>query len=61
MTQKEDWILSLSKEQKLEFIRELGKRGEVGMFVSFTQILLDAPIKDGGLSVEEVDNAWKNK
>ena len=61
LSKEDEWILSLRKDQKLKFIRELGEKNEFGMFMRLSKILLDAPISEGGVSTEEIDQAWRGE
>ena len=61
LSKEDEWILSLPKNHKLGFIRELSKKNEFGMFMRLSKILLDAPISEGGISTEEIDQAWRGE
>jgi hypothetical protein len=53
------WILSLPKEKKLELLDEALKKEKFNIFIGLTQILLDAPIVDGGISSSEINEIYK--
>ncbi len=59
LSKEDEWILSLSKERKLGFIRDLSKKNEFGMFMRLSKILLEAPLDEGGISTDEIDQAWR--
>ena len=54
MTEEEmkQWILSMSTEHKIFLLNKAIEDGEMGVHMMLTKILLDAPIKDGGLPSE---------
>ena len=54
MTTEKDWFLSLPKETKLNFLKDMMKDGEFGMALSAMKILLDAPISNGGILTDDI-------
>jgi hypothetical protein len=62
--QEKDWILSLPIDFKIELMKGMLKDGEIGQYLQFIDILLEAPISKGGLSTElinQVFNNWKDE
>tara|TARA_R110000824_G_scaffold77503_2_gene195980 strand:+ start:777 stop:995 length:219 start_codon:yes stop_codon:yes gene_type:complete len=51
---EEQWLLGLSKENKLKFIESSLKEDDFGMAMGIAKILLDAPISKGGISTDEI-------
>lgn len=63
-TQEKNWILSLPIDIKIELMEGMLKDGETGNYLQFINILLEAPISEGGVSTEvinEVFNKWKDE
>jgi len=63
-TQEKNLILSLPIDIKIELMEGMLKDGQMLNYVEFINILLEAPISEGGVSKEmisEVFNKWKNK
>ena len=58
MTEKE-FVLSLPKETKIRFLEDSLKEDNFGIFFRLTKILLDAPILEGGMSTEEIEEIRK--
>lgn len=56
---EKQWILSLPKEVKLKLMEDTLKKDEFGLFFEFTKLLLDAPISQGGISTEEIEEVRK--
>ena len=50
-----NWILSLPKDLKLKLLENMLKEDEFGMALETAKILLDAPIRDGGIVTEEIN------
>ena len=59
MNNQMDWLLSLPKETKLNFIDAALKEKNVGMALSIAKIFLDAPITKGGISSDEITNVFE--
>ena len=59
MNDQMDWLLSLPKETKLNFIDAALKEGNAGMALSIAKIFLDAPITKGGISSDEINNIFE--
>lgn len=50
-------VLAWSTDVKLNAIRELVDDGKFGMALQLSQIMLDAPMKDGGVPSELIQEA----
>lgn len=48
------WILSLPTEWKLKLLRDMLQEDQFRMAVRFSQILMDYPLEEGGISKEEI-------
>jgi len=59
-TEEKKWFLSLPEEMKLNLMGDMLKEGETGMAFGTMKILLDAPISDGGVSTEKIQNVFDN-
>jgi len=59
-TEEKKWFLSLPEEMKLKLTGDMLKEGETGMAFGTMKILLDAPISDGGVSTEKIQNVFEN-
>ena len=57
---EKEWLLSLSKEVKLDFIDAALKEKDFSMALSIAKVYLDAPISKGGIVTEEIDKVFKN-
>lgn len=57
MTQVEKMVLSWTLDAKLEAIRTLIDEGKYGEALEISFILLDAPLKDGGVPSELIERA----
>jgi hypothetical protein len=55
-----EWMLSLPKEVKLDFIDAALKEKDFSMALSIAKVYLDAPISKGGIVTEEIDKVFKN-
>ena len=53
------WILTLSEEQKIMFLEDMLKEQKYGMAFEFMDVLLKAPISDGGVSTDLINDVWK--
>ena len=47
-------LLGLPKEMKLGLLDDANKQGEHGIVFQMMKILLDAPISEGGISSDEI-------
>lgn len=56
---EKQFILNMTKEQKLNFMSSLLKDEHVGAFMHFSKVLLDAPIMEGGISSYEIDKIFQ--
>jgi hypothetical protein len=59
MNDQMDWLLSLPKETKLNFIDSALKEGNAGMALSIAKLFLDAPITKGGISSDEINKVFE--
>tara|TARA_R100001440_G_C2474898_1_gene112330 strand:+ start:133 stop:459 length:327 start_codon:yes stop_codon:yes gene_type:complete len=57
--QQRDWMLSLDTEQKIMLLDSMLAENEFGHWMSFSKVLLDAPISKGGLSTETIDSVFR--
>lgn len=55
---EKDWILSLGLEHKTMLMEEMLKDGQVGHYMQFTKVLLDAPLSEGGVSTEYIQKIF---
>lgn len=53
------WILTLSEEDKIMFLEDMLKEQKYGMAFEFMDVLLKAPISDGGVSTDLINDVWK--
>jgi len=53
--EEKNWFLSLPKEMKLKLLENMLKEDAFGMAFETAKILLDAPIRDGGIVTEEIN------
>ena len=56
---EKDWVLSLNEEQKILFLEEMLKEQKYGMAFEFMDVLLKAPISEGGVSTDLINDVWK--
>ena len=54
-------FLGLSKEMKLGLLDDANKTGEYTIVMQMMKILLDAPISEGGISTEEIQEVLDMK
>ena len=60
MTQTEkEWVLTLSEKQKILFLEEMLQQQKYGMAFEFMDVLLKAPISEGGVSTDLINDVWK--
>jgi hypothetical protein len=52
---EKDWVLGLPKEMKLMLLEDSLKEDEFGVFLNLSKVLLDAPLSEGGISTEEIE------
>jgi hypothetical protein len=48
-------ILNCPREVKIEVLRDAMRSGDIGMFISLSKVLLDAPINEGGIETEVIE------
>ena len=51
---EKEMLLGFSKEIKLDLLDKANRAGEHGLVFAMMEILLDAPIGEGGISTEEI-------
>jgi hypothetical protein len=51
---EKEMLLGMSKEMKLGLLGDANKAGEHGIVFQMMKILLDAPISEGGISSDEI-------
>ena len=56
---EKDWILSLPLDRKIMLMESMLEQKEIGHYLGFVKILLDAPISKGGVSTETIDKVFK--
>jgi hypothetical protein len=47
-------ILAWPMELKLQTLRELNEAGDIGMLMAITNVLLEAPLSEGGVSSDVI-------
>lgn len=57
---EKDWFLSLPEEMKLTLLDDMLKEGKSMMALETSKILLDAPISNGGISTEKIQEVFDN-
>ena len=60
-TVEKEMFLGLSKEMKLGLLDDANKTGEYTIVFQMMKILLDAPISEGGISSDEIQEALDMK
>lgn len=53
------WILSLPLERKIELMDGMLKDKEIGHYMGFINILLEAPLSEGGVSTEIIEKVFR--
>ena len=51
---EKEMLLGMSKEMKLGILSDANKQGQQALVFQMMKILLDAPISEGGISTEEI-------
>ena len=59
-TEEKDWFLSLPKEMKLKLMDDMLKEDETGMAFATMNLLLEAPISEGGVLTDEIKVIFDN-
>ena len=49
------WILKLPKEIKMSVLDDMYREGKIGEFIVLSKVLLNAPISEGGVATEEIE------
>ena len=58
-TEETKWVLSLPRKMKFKLLEDSLKEDEFGVFMGLTKILLDAPLSEGGIPTEEIEEIRK--
>ena len=56
---EKDWVLCLPKDIKLRLLEDALKGNEFVVFLNLSKVLLDAPLSEGGISIEEIEEIRK--
>lgn len=56
---KNKMILGFPREKKIDLLRDALDQGEYGIFFGLSKILLDAPISEGGIESEVIEQVHK--
>lgn len=51
----EEWVLSLPKAIKLMFVEDALRQGNTAMVLELSILFVEAPITEGGISVDELN------
>ena len=54
--QEKQVVLGLPIDMKLDLLETALSKGEFGVFMKFAQILLDAPLSEGGVQTEVIED-----
>ena len=57
--QEKQFILGLPTDVKLDILESALKENKFGIFMSLSRVLLDAPISEGGVSTELIEEVRK--
>ena len=52
------WVLNLPREHKLQFMEDMLKEKMMVEWLQFIKILLDAPISEGGIETDTIDEIF---
>ena len=58
---EKEMLLGLTKEMKLDLLDDANKAGQHGLVFQMMKILLDAPISEGGISSDEIQEVLDMK
>jgi hypothetical protein len=58
---EKEMLLGFSKEMKLGLLDDANKAGQHGLVFAMMKILLDAPISEGGISTDEIQEVLNMK
>ena len=53
------YILSLPKQRKLRMLKDSQEQDKYGVFLDLLDIYLEAPISEGGISSDDIQNYLK--
>jgi hypothetical protein len=54
--QEKQMILNFPREIKINLLKDALKEGEVGIFLQLSNILLDAPLNQGGIESDVIES-----
>jgi hypothetical protein len=52
------WILSLPLERKIDLMKSMLEEDEIGDYLAFVNMLLEAPISEGGVSTDLINRVF---
>ena len=52
------WILSLPLERKIDLMKSMLEDDEIGHYLAFVNMLLEAPISEGGVSSDLINRVF---
>ena len=55
----ESFLLSLDRKRKIRMLEDALKEEKWTIFKEFSKVLLDAPVKEGGLETEVVEGIFR--
>jgi len=56
MRTEKEIILGFPKEAKIQILKDMLEQNKFGLFLSFSNILLEAPLNEGGLETEIIES-----
>jgi hypothetical protein len=57
--EEKKWFLSLPEDLKLKLMGDMLKEGQFGLAFQTMKILLDAPLSEGGISTEKINEVFE--
>ena len=55
----ESFLLSLDRKRKIRMLEDALKEDKWSIFKEFSKVLLDAPVKEGGLETEVIEEIFR--
>ena len=55
----ESFLLSLDRKRKIRMLEDALKEDKWPIFKEFSKVLLDAPVKEGGLETEVIEGIFR--
>ena len=55
----ENFLLSLDRKRKIRMLEDALKEDKWSIFKEFSKVLLDAPVKEGGLETEVIEEIFR--